>query len=164
LKNQNAKTRFFIAGGGADVSEEPQMANFNDPFATIMALQRALESRRESRWMRGGTTGMGAYPPINIFQKGDDFVAVIELPGVGKSDLQIEAKENNIRLSGKKAMDYDQNASVHRRERVFGTFDRTISLPVQVVADAIRAEYRDGILALFMPRAAREKPRTIKIS
>jgi HSP20 family protein len=140
------------------------MADFNDPFAAMLALQRALESRRESRWMQGGTTGMGAYPPTNIFQKGDDFVAVIELPGMGKSDLQIEAKDNTIRISGKKAMDYDQNASVHRRERVFGTFDRTISLPVQIDADAIRAEYRDGILALFIPRAASEKPRTIKIN
>jgi HSP20 family protein len=140
------------------------MADFNDPFAAMLALQRALESRRESRWMQGGTTGMGAYPPTNIFQKGDDFVAVIELPGMGKSDLQIEAKDNTIRISGKKAMDYDQNASVHRRERVFGTFDRTISLPVQVDADTIRAEYRDGILALFIPRAASDKPRTIKIN
>ena len=140
------------------------MADFNDPFAAMLALQRALESRRESRWMQGGTTGMGAYPPTNIFQKGDDFVAVIELPGMCKSDLQIEAKDNTIRVSGKKAMDYDQNASVHRRERVFGTFDRTISLPVQIDADAIRAEYRDGILALFIPRAASEKPRTIKIN
>jgi len=140
------------------------MADFNDPFAAMLALQRALESRRESRWMQGGTTGIGAYPPTNIFQKGDDFVAVIELPGMGKSDLQIEAKDNTIRISGKKAMDYDQNASVHRRERVFGTFDRTISLPVQIDADTIRAEYRDGILALFIPRAASEKPRTIKIN
>jgi HSP20 family protein len=140
------------------------MADFNDPFAAMLALQRALESRRESRWMQGGTTGMGAYPPTNIFQKGDDFVAVIELPGMDKSDLQIEAKDNTIRISGKKAMDYDQNASVHRRERVFGTFDRTISLPLQIDADAIRAEYREGILALFIPRAASEKPRTIKIN
>jgi HSP20 family protein len=47
---------------------------------------------------------------------------------------------------------------------VFGAFDRTISLPVQIDADAIRAEYRDGILALFIPRAASEKPRAITIS
>jgi HSP20 family protein len=140
------------------------MTDFNDPFAAMLSLQRALEARRESQWMQGGTTGIGAYPPINIFQKGDDFVAVIELPGMGKSDLNVEAKENNIRISGKKSMDYAQNASAHRRERIFGTFDRTISLPVRIDADAIRAEYRDGILAVFIPRAASEKPRTIKIS
>src|SRR5688572_27950197 len=134
------------------------MANFNDPFEAMLALQRALESRRESGWMGGGTAGIGAYPLINIFQRGEDFVAVIELPGISKGDLQIEAKGSNIRISGKKTMNYDQNASVHRRERVFGVFDRTISLPVQIDADAIQAEYHDGILALSIPRAASEKP------
>lgn len=113
---------------------------------------------------RAEQRGWGAYPPTNIFQKGADFVAVIELPGIDKKDLQIEAKDNTIRIFGKKAPDYDQNASVHRRERVFGTFDRTISLPVQIDTEAIRAEYRDGMLALFIPRAASEKPRTIKIN
>ena len=140
------------------------MPNYNDPFEAIMALQSALEARHESNWMSGGTAGIGAYPPINIFQQGHDFVAVIELPGIDKADLNIEAQENVIRISGRKTADYDQSASVHRRERVFGTFDRTISLPLQINADGIRAEYNDGILALFIPRAESEKPRTIKIS
>ena len=114
--------------------------------------------------MSGATTGSGSYPLINIFQQGDDFVAIIELPGIDKSDLQIEAKENTIRICGKKAVSYDRNVSAHRRERLSGSFDRTISLPLQIDADAIRAEYRDGILALSIPRAASEKPRTVKIN
>ena len=139
------------------------MPGFSDPFSAILALQRALESSFESDWMGGGTAGTGAYPPINIFKQGDDFVAVIELPGIDKSSLSIEAKENTIRISGEKAPKYDQSASIHRRERLFGGFDRTISLPVQIDTDGIRAEYNDGLLALFIPRAASEKPRTIQI-
>ena len=53
---------------------------------------------------------------------------------------------------------------MHRRERVFGEFDRTLSLPVQLDPDSIKAEYRNGILALFLPRPERDKPRAIKIS
>jgi len=140
------------------------LTSFNDPFAAMLALQRALEARLASDWMGGGTAGMGGYPPINIFQQGDDFVAVIELPGIDKEGLQIEAKEKAIRVSGKKTVKYDEKASVHRRERLSGAFDRTISLPLQIDSDKIRAEYRDGILALFIPRAESEKPRTIKIS
>jgi len=138
--------------------------SFNDPFATMTALQRALESRLQSDWMGASTAGAGAYPLINIFQQKDDFVAVIELPGVDKDDLQIEAKENSVRVSGRKAPQYDDKASVHRRERLFGVFDRTLSLPVEIDAEGIRAEYRDGLLALFIPRAESEKPRTIKIN
>jgi len=138
--------------------------SLNDPFAAITALQRALDSRLKSEWMGASTAGAGSYPPINIFQQKDDFVAVIELPGVDKDGLQIEAKENAVRISGRKTPQYDDKASVHRRERLFGVFDRTLSLPVQIDAEGIRAEYRDGLLALFIPRAASEKPRTIKIN
>jgi HSP20 family protein len=140
------------------------MPSFSDPFEALFALQRALDSRLASDWMADTTAGTGSYPPINIFQQGDDFVAVIELPGVDKNDLQIEAKQNTIRISGKKTIAHDQGASVHRRERVWGTFDRTLSVPVQIDADGIRAEYREGVLALFIPRAERDKPKTIKIT
>lgn len=137
---------------------------FDDPLAALLALQRALDSRRESDWMGGGTAAFGEYPPINIFQQGDDFVVVIELPGVDKSDLQVEAKERVIRISGKKTVTYDKNASVHRRERLSGSFDRTITIPLELNTDGIRAEYNDGILAVFIPRAESEKARTIKIN
>jgi HSP20 family protein len=70
---------------------------------------------------------------------------------------------HTLSLTGKKTIDYAQNVSVHRRERVSGEFDRTLTLPVQIDPDAIKAEYRDGILAIFIPRAESEKPRTIKI-
>jgi HSP20 family protein len=140
------------------------MANYNDPFEALFALQRALDARHDSDWMGESTASIGSYPPMNIFQKGDDFVAIVELPGVNKNDLQIEAKENTIRIFGNKAINYEKVASVHRRERLSGVFDRTLSIPVQINPDSIRAECRDGILSLFIPRAESEKPRTIKIT
>jgi HSP20 family protein len=139
------------------------MTNFGDPFEALFAIQRALDARKESDWMGSRTTGMGSFPPINIFQQGDDFVAIVELPGVDKNDLGIEVKENMIRISGKKTINYDEGASVHRRERVWGAFDRTLSVPIQIDPDAVNAEYRDGVLALFIPRAESDKPRTIKV-
>ena len=140
------------------------MANYNDPFEALFALQRALDARHDSDWMGESTASIGSYPPMNIFQKGDDFVAIVELPGVSKNDLQIEAKENTIRIFGNKAINYEKAASVHRRERLSGVFDRTLSIPIQINPDDIRAEYRDGVLSLFVPRAESEKPRTIKIT
>jgi len=136
---------------------------FADPFDALFNLQRALEARTESDWLQNQTAGQGPFPPINVFQQGDDIVAIVELPGVDKNDLQIQAKENTIRIAGKKAVDLPEEVSVHRRERVFGEFDRTISLPIQLDPNGIKAEYQDGILALFLPRSERDKPRTIKI-
>ncbi len=136
---------------------------FADPFDGLFNLQRALEARTGSEWLHNQTASQGPYPPINVFQQGDDILAIVELPGVDKDELQIQAKENTLRISGKKVVNYPQG-SVHRRERVFGQFDRTLSLPIQLDPDSIKAEYRDGVLALFLPRPEREKPRTIKIS
>ena len=140
------------------------LTSFNSPFDAIFALQRALDARRESDWFGSSTAGIGAFPPINIFQQGDDFVAIVELPGVNKVDLQIEAKESTIRISGKKVIDYEASASVHRRERISGSFDRTLSVPIEIDPEAIKADYRDGVLTLTIPRAQSQKPRSIKIS
>jgi HSP20 family protein len=136
---------------------------FSDPFEALLALQKQLDARLASDWLGNSTANIGAYPPINIFQQRDDFVAIVELPGVSKANLTVEAKEGTLRISGKKALDYEENASVHRRERLAGIFDRTITLPIRIDPDRIKAEYRDGILALFIPRAETDKPRAIEI-
>ena len=106
--------------------------SFVDPFDALFRIQNALDQQRESDWLDDVTAGSGAFPPVNIFQRGSDFVAIIEIPGVGKDDLNLEVRGNTIRIFGKKSIEYDANASMHRRERVTGTFDRTISLPVQI--------------------------------
>jgi HSP20 family protein len=136
---------------------------FDDPFEALFGLQRALDARLASDWLGDSTASTGAYPPTNVFLQQDDIVAVVELPGVKKSDLQIQAQENWIRISGKKSINYDEGVSLHRRERVSGTFDRTLTVPIRIDPDRIKAEYRDGILALFIPRAESDKPRSIKI-
>ncbi len=129
----------------------------------LFDLQRALEARLDSDWLRGSTAGTGAFPPINVFQQGDHLVALLEAPGLSKSDLDIQAKGNAIRIRGKKAISFPDGVSVHRRERLTGSFDRTLTVPMQIDADGIKAEYRDGMLALFIPRAESDKPRSIRI-
>ena len=91
-------------------------------------------------------------------------MAILEVPGVSKGDLEIQAKDNTIRVSGKKGIAYPEGVSVHRRERRSGTFGRTLTVPMQINADAIKAEYRDGVLALYIPRAEGDKPRSISIN
>jgi HSP20 family protein len=112
----------------------------------------------------GYTARESAFPPINLFRKGDDFVAVVELPGIDKSKLDIQARNNFIRISGEKSGNDPEGMGTRRRERLFGTFDRTIRVPVRVDADGIKAEYRDGILALFIPQAEEDKPRKVRIN
>ncbi len=139
------------------------MMRFSDPFERFLSLQKALEAAMSSDWFGISTSSRGAFPPLNVFKQGDDFVVIAEIPGVSKSDLDVQIKDNQLRLAGKKTIDYPEKVSVHRRERVAGEFDRTISFPAQVDADGAKAEYRDGVLTLFLPRAARDKPKSIEI-
>jgi len=140
------------------------MALLSNPFDTLLGLQQALDTFRASRWLDAGPSGGGAYPPINVFRKDDEFVVLAEVPGVKKSDIDVQVKGNTIRISGTKSVAYPERAGVHRRERLGGRFDRVVSLPVEIDPDAVQAECRDGLLALLLPRAERDKPRSIKVT
>jgi HSP20 family protein len=144
--------------------EGKNMARFNDPFDALFSLQQALDSFRSSDWLSAGPSGGGSYPSVNVFKKGEDFIVITELPGVKKSDLDIQLKGRTIRLSGTKSVNYPENAGRHRRERLQGRFDRAVTLPIEVAADGVKAEFHDGILALFLPRAEHDKPRSIQIA
>jgi HSP20 family protein len=137
---------------------------FSDPFASLFNLQQTLDAFRASGWLGSSPSGIGSYPPVNVFRRGDDFVVLIELAGIKKSDLELQVKDNTLRIAGRKAVDYSEKASLHRRERLSGEFDRAVTIPVQIDADRVKAEYRNGMLALFLPRAERDKPKSIKIS
>jgi HSP20 family protein len=140
------------------------MALFADPFDTLSSLQQALDTFRSSGWLTSGPSGSGSYPPLNVFRKGDDFIIITELAGIKKSELDIQVKGNTIRLAGTKSVTHPEKASLHRRERLSGRFDRALNLPVEINPDGVKAEYRDGILALFLPRAERDKPKSIQIA
>ncbi len=62
------------------------MAVLLDPFDTLLSFQQALDAYRTSSWLDAGLSGGGAYPPLNVFRKGDDFIIIAELAGVKKSD------------------------------------------------------------------------------
>jgi HSP20 family protein len=140
------------------------MPLFPEPFNTLLGLQDALQAFRTSDWLQSGPSAGGSYPPLNVFRKGDDLVVIAEVPGISKSDLELQVKGRTVRVVGTKAVKYPENASMHRRERLAGRFDRSVTLPVEVDPDGIKAECHDGILAMFLPRAERDKARSISIS
>lgn len=136
-----------------------------NPFENLLNLQQALSSMGTGdSWFSGSTSNRSGFPPINIFQDGDQYVLVAEIPGISKEDVNVEIHRNQVRLSGEKKIDYGEGASVHRSERAVGRFDRTFATPFEIDAENVKAEYRDGILALSLPRAEQDRPRSIKVS
>ena len=140
------------------------MARLPSRTDTLMSLQQALDSFRASSWLDAGLSGGGAYPPINVFRKGGDFVLIAEVPGVKKEDIEVQVKGRTVRIAGAKSVVYSGNSAVHRRERLAGRFDRAVSLPIEIDPERVQAECRDGVLALLLTRAEQDKPKTIKVS
>jgi HSP20 family protein len=135
-----------------------------DPFAALVAVQRAMDGAARGDWFGTRVSGGGAYPIVNVFEEGESFVIVAELPGVKKEDLDIQVQGDAVRVRGKKTVAYEDDVSVHRRERAAGHFDRTLALPAQVDAANAAADYRDGVLTLRLPRAESARARSVAIN
>ena len=93
---------------------ERQWHCFADPFDALSSLQQALDTFRPSGWLASGPSGGGSYPPVNVFRKGDDFIVITEVPGINKSDLEVQVKGNTIRLAGTKS------CPIRRRQACIG--------------------------------------------
>ena len=139
------------------------MALFPDPFEALVRLQQTMDSLRSSEWLNTGPSAAGGFPPVNAFRKGDDYILIAELPGVARDSVDIQVKGNTIRVSGRKMPHYPEKASLHRRERTFGQFDRSLTLPIDIDPDKVQATYSDGVMAVLLPRAEHDKPRRITL-
>ncbi|KAG0028968.1 hypothetical protein BGZ81_004238 [Podila clonocystis] len=104
-------------------------------------------------------------PTLDVYETGTGWNINVELPGVRKEDIKIDASDNAVTLSAesKFSQDYTRD-NVRCQERRFGTYSRTIPLPDSVDRDKIDASFQDGVLNLFLPKGETAKPRKITIS
>ncbi len=105
-----------------------------------------------------------AYPLVNVWQSGDDLMIDAEIPGVDPADVEVSINGGELTLSGKvKQRAESDNEIVLRSERASGDFLRRLKLPFKVESGAVKANCKNGILRIHLPRAAEEKPRRIAI-
>src|SRR5947207_14080133 len=89
----------------------------SDALDALLQFQQSLDTSQSTGWLGSSPSGGGSYPPLNVFRQGDEVVVIAEVPGVRKSDLQIEVKGRNIRIAGAKSDGYGVSTSLQRRER-----------------------------------------------
>jgi HSP20 family protein len=136
---------------------ENLMRSFFDDFFDIAG--RPSGNRRR-RWEEGGIWA----PATDLIDKKDRLVARIELPGVEKKDVKISLSENNLTVQGEIEKDKEtKKEDYYCCERAYGTYSRTISLPAEVDQDKIKANFKNGILEITIPKKAEKKPKEITI-
>ena len=112
---------------------------------------------------RGGYKA-SVYPPLNIYNDGESFIVRAELPGVDPKSLDLEVTGDTLTLRGERKLpDLEEGSSYHRRERDFGQFRRSFSLPERVDGSKVMASCGDGILEIRMPHAEEAKARKISV-
>ena len=104
------------------------------------------------------------YPPLNVYNDGECFIVRAEVPGIHPKEIDIEVTGDTLTLRGeRKAPEISEGASYHRRERDFGRFRRSLSLPDQVDSTKVAATCNDGILEVRLPHAESTKRRKIDV-
>ena len=104
-------------------------------------------------------------PSVDVSETDDSYEVLAELPGVAKDDLSVSVKDNLLTLSGEKRQEKTDDTQNYRQvERRYGSFQRRFTLPSEVKADSIKAEFRDGVLTLSIPKPEAAKPAEIPIT
>jgi len=102
-------------------------------------------------------------PALNVFEDGDALVVEAEVPGLKAGEVEVTFDNGELTLKGEKKAVVKENAPVHRRERLYGAFARTLTVPWEILVDKITAEMKDGVLTVTLPKAEAAKPRKVAI-
>jgi HSP20 family protein len=130
-----------------------------EPWGLLNRLRRELDQSFETVARDASWT-----PPVDIHEEANQFVVRADLPGVKPADIEITAEKGVLSLRGARNFE-QQNDDGHysRVERVSGKFVRTFTLPENVQTDAIKAQFKDGVLELTIPKVAKAEPRKIEV-
>ena len=121
------------------------------------SLLPAFEGREDlslSRWN----------PAVDIYEDDDAIVIKAELPGIDKDNITIDVKGRVLTLKGERNSENEvKEENFYRRERVYGKFERAFTLPAGIDPETVKADFKDGVLKIDLPKPEEEKPKQITI-
>ena len=130
-----------------------------EPWALLNRLHREFDQNfevaaRDASWA----------PTVDIHEEDQRFLVLADLPGVKPADIEVTADKGVLTLRGERNFEPRDVAGHYSRvERVSGKFVRTFTLPENVQTDAIKAQFKDGVLELTIPKVAKAEPRRIEV-
>jgi HSP20 family protein len=138
-----------------------------EPLRELGTLQ--TEMNRLFNTVFDGPTPSGAtmrrwMPAMDLVESGDHFVLRADLPGMGEDDVNIELEDSTLTISGERKSEHEtKNEGFYRVERATGSFQRSLTLPKGVDAEAVSASFDRGVLEVRIPKPQERKPRRIAI-
>ena len=133
-------------------------ANLRDDLDTLLELPFLTGGARQAQLFTGWT------PALDLYQNNDNVVAIVELPGMRKEDIEISLQDGTLTISGERKEEQSKENGATRTERFTGKFRRSITLPTRVDANKVNATYKDGLLTVTLAKAEEAKPKQIQIN
>jgi len=139
-----------------------------DPFRGLTTLQEQMNRLFEDTLFRGRSSDSALTtwsPAVDAYETENELVVKADLPDLDEKDLDVRVENNMLTIHGERKLEQSVSEDNYLRiERAYGSFSRSFSLPNTVNADAIKAEYRNGVLTVRMPKREESKPKQIKVS
>lgn len=133
----------------------------------LLRLSRGRDRRfgRQYGQQHDAETGTATWAPaLDISERADAYLVTVEIPGVPADDLNIALADGVLTVAGRRTLTSDVDGeTVHRAERCFGSFRRSITLPSHVSTDDVDASIRDGVLQIVVPKAPEVQARHIPV-
>ena len=139
-----------------------------EPFRELAALQNDMGRLMSTFLGQGQVNGENGerswMPAVDVWETDNELVYAFDLPGISEDEVSVEYDDGALTISGKRERtEQTEDDRFYRYERRFGSFSRTVGLPQGVEEDAIRADYRNGVLEIHVPKPEAPKPRRIQI-
>lgn len=138
-----------------------------EPFRGLNTLQEQVNRLFEDNFARSRSSHaeLASWTPaVDIFETENELVVKADLPDLQEKDIDVRVENNTLTIRGERKFNNEVHEDNYLRvERAYGTFTRNFSLPNTVNTEGIRAEYRNGVLSVRMPKREETKPKQIKI-
>ena len=135
-----------------------------DVYNRMERMQREMNRLWSAAWIPSQGYA-NVFPPINIYDDGESYIARAEMPGVKTGDIDITVTGKTLTLRGKRTIELaGKDETYHRRERSAGEFRRAFDLPEQVDGEKVQANFTNGVLEILLPRAEQAKERKVQVS
>ena len=141
-----------------------------EPLRDLLSLQDRMNRLFDDsvRGMRPGEEGLASAiwsPAVDIYETENEVILKAELPEINQKDIDIQVENNTLVLRGERKFEKEaKRENFHRIERAYGNFSRSFTLPNTIDQEKIRADYKDGILKVMMPKREEIKPKQIKVA
>ncbi|PYJ05767.1 MAG: heat-shock protein Hsp20 [Verrucomicrobia bacterium] len=147
--------------------QRPELATW-PTFERVSNLREEIDRLFEAplaEWARSSQLLSGWSPALDVYEDKDNFVVKAELPGMKREEIEVSLQDGGLSISGeRKSEEKYEEGEVYRAERFFGKFQRTVTLPTPVAADKVKAQYKDGILTITLPKTEEAKPKQIDVN